>query len=125
MDTEYTTKVRILVPVPVQEAFAFFENPQTMLLLPDFREASGWIGVDGAGRLKGANSSSDWVNDWHVVEFDPPTRCVLAQSITVTYRALDVPAHLEALETSTYRSRWKGSSLLLRSTRSRWTDLAL
>jgi hypothetical protein len=122
MATEFTVEMRIRVRASVAEAFAFFEDPQTTLRDAGMTEASGRMGEGGSGRLVGAKGGLEIVNDWRVIEFDPPRRCVLFQAIAMTAIATGKMARYEVVETNTYSEARRGSSVLTRNLRVRWPN---
>jgi hypothetical protein len=126
MPESITFTVRIKLQVPIEVAFAFFEDPRSMMLLPTMIESTGSGGQGGSGRMRSRTPEGiEAVNEWQVMEFDPPQKCVIFERVTLSGPGLPRPQVLEVTETNSYRRTRGGSSRLIRHTVRRFPGLTI
>jgi hypothetical protein len=105
-----TFEVSVLAPGDPPAVFAFFEDPQSMTVVPGVKSVRGSTGPDGVVVVEGEDGGAEQ----HVIEFDPPHRTVVrTEAATAAWSAIrteenrytEVPGGTRVLRTVTVSVR--------------------
>ena len=106
---EFKFTVRFRLRVSTEAAFAFFQDPKSMLYCPDVIDATGTPGESGVIWYRQSDGLPPGSNTWRVLEYKPPFKAVVEEHIVAPTSSGTIS--WTVIETDRYRACRSGCSL--------------